>query len=54
MDVIVMLIVIAGIILGIIIFLIILAGALEWFFPKNRLSKILEKIADWINNNIRV
>mgnify|MGYP001573818889 CR=1 FL=1 len=44
---------IAGIILGVIFVLIIIADIIEHFFPKNRLSKRLEKTAEWIKDNIR-
>jgi len=40
--------------LGIIIGLIILVTIFERFFPKNKLSKKLEKFAEWIKDNVRV
>ena len=45
--------IIFGIILGVIFVLIIIADIVEHFFPKNRLSKRLEKTAEWIKDNIR-
>lgn len=43
-----------GIILGVAVFLLILAASLEKFFPKNKVSKSLEKIAEWIRDNVNL
>mgnify|MGYP001559654247 CR=1 FL=1 len=47
------LIIIFGIIIGVCFLFIIIAVILEWLFPKNKLSKKLEKIPDWILDNIK-
>ncbi|MDO8622776.1 MAG: hypothetical protein Q7R52_00865 [archaeon] len=43
-----------GIILTVIIILMIMALIIEKFFPKNKISKALENIAEWIKDNIRI
>lgn len=45
---------IIGSILGITIFLIIVSSIIEKFFPKNKISKLLENAADWIADNIKI
>jgi len=44
--------ILVGIIIGIIIVLIIIAGIFEILFPKNKFSKMLEHVAEWIKDNI--
>lgn len=46
--------ILVGSIIGIIVILIILATIIEKFFPKNKISKFLEKIVEWISDNVRI
>lgn len=43
-----------GIIIGMIAVLIMTTAVLEKLFPKNSLSKILEKSVEWIQDNLKV
>ncbi|MEK6952582.1 MAG: hypothetical protein AABX29_06210 [Nanoarchaeota archaeon] len=45
--------IIVGIIFGILILLLSFAFILEELFPKNRISKWLEKLVEWIKDNVR-
>ena len=47
-------IIIFGIIIGVCFLFIIISAILEWLFPKNKLSKKLEKIPGWILDNLRL
>lgn len=41
-----------GVVFGIIMLLTLIATTLEELFPKNKFSKKLEKIAEWIQDNV--
>lgn len=43
-----------GIVFLVIILLSIVAILLDKYFPKNRISKRLGRIADWIKDNVRI
>jgi len=45
--------IIIGIVAVVIVILIIIEVKLNKFFPKNKFSKFLEKISDWIFDNFR-
>ena len=42
-----------GSVLAIIIILMIIVLIIEKFFPKNKISKILENTVEWIKDNVR-
>lgn len=43
----------AIIFLGVIILLVVLATILDRLFPNNKLSKKLDELAEWIEDNVR-
>ena len=46
--------ILVGIILTVIILLEIVVVVLDRFFPKNKISKFLEKMHEWIKENIKI
>lgn len=46
-------IILIGIIIGGVLAIIILAAILERCFPKNKISKKFEKLAEWIKDNVQ-
>ncbi|MDP4039092.1 MAG: hypothetical protein Q8P57_00730 [Candidatus Pacearchaeota archaeon] len=43
-----------GSIMGITVILIILATIIKKFFSENKISRFLEKIAEWVSDNVRI